>query len=72
MYERQILPRLLEALSDTPVMLLNGARQTGKSTFVRHLSEKGKKRRYLTLDDATVLSAAKRDPQGLIESFDGP
>ncbi len=72
MYERQILPRLLEALSDTPVVLLNGARQTGKSTLARALPEKREKRRYVTLDDATALSAAKRDPQGFIEALDGP
>ena len=40
MYKRQILQELLEALSDTPVVLLNGARQTGKSTLARELTEK--------------------------------
>ncbi len=72
MYKRQILQQLLEALSDTPVVLLNGARQTGKSTLARELTEKREQRRYFTLDDATVLSAVKRDPQGFIDSLEGP
>lgn len=31
--ERRLMPQLLEALSDTPVVLLNGSRQAGKSTL---------------------------------------
>jgi hypothetical protein len=34
-YQRNIVPLIREALRDTPVVLLNGARQTGKSTLVR-------------------------------------
>lgn len=58
MYTRHILPLLNDALADTPVVLLNGARQTGKSTLAQSLSnEQG--RRYLTLDDHVILAAAK-------------
>jgi predicted AAA+ superfamily ATPase len=32
MYQRNIEAELRSALADTPVVLLNGARQTGKST----------------------------------------
>lgn len=65
MYKRHILPLLMDALADTPVTLLNGARQTGKSTLVKSLSmEQG--RRYLTLDDRVTLAAAKNDPEGFI------
>jgi predicted AAA+ superfamily ATPase len=35
MYPRHVLPILLEALQDTPVVLFNGARQTGKSTLAQ-------------------------------------
>jgi uncharacterized protein len=38
MYPRHALARLTEALADTPVVLLNGARQTGKSTLVQTLA----------------------------------
>lgn len=71
MYARHILPLLNEALADTPVVLLNGARQTGKSTLTQSLSaESG--RRYLTLDDHVTLAAAKGDPDGFIAGLNGP
>lgn len=70
MYVRHILPLLNEALADTPVVLLNGARQTGKSTLTQSLSaESG--RRYLTLDDHVTLAAAKGDPDGFIAGLNG-
>ena len=51
------------ALGDTPVVLLQGARQVGKTTLVQALSADVKPpRRVLTLDDGAVLSAAQRDP----------
>jgi len=34
MIKRNITQLLLDALSDTPVVLLNGARQTGKSSIL--------------------------------------
>ena len=58
MYTRHVLPLLNEALADTPVVLLNGARQTGKSTLAQSLSAENS-RRYLTLDDHVTLAAAK-------------
>lgn len=71
MYPRHALARLTEALADTPVVLLNGARQTGKSTLVQTLAADGH-RRYLTLDDRVVLAAAKSDPAGFIAGLSGP
>jgi len=72
MYGRNLAPRLLAALSDTPVVLLHGARQTGKSTLVRRLGGTAHPARYLTLDDATVLSSAAADPQGFVDSQEQP
>ena len=69
------LPSLLaEALSDTPVVLVNGARQSGKSTLVQGVGAVpgALARRYLTLDDTAVLSAAKADPAGFINGLQGP
>ena len=71
MHPRHLFPLLVEALSDTPVVLLNGARQTGKSTLVQALAA-AKGYRYLTLDDRVVLAAARNDPAGFIAGFDGP
>lgn len=48
-----------------PAVVLTGARQTGKSTLARELTDGP--RRYLTLDDLDVADAARRDPRSLIE-----
>jgi uncharacterized protein len=72
MYKRFLRPKLLAALADTPVVFLNGARQTGKSTLVRELAESERPARYLTFDDATVLAAARHDPAGFVAGLEGP
>lgn len=58
---RNITDQLLQALADTPVVLINGARQTGKNTLVqsREVADE-RSRQYLTFDDAGVLAAARR------------
>jgi uncharacterized protein len=66
---RNITANLLEALSDTPVVMVTGARQSGKSTLVQ--SEELEGRQYLTFDDVGVLAAAKADPIGFLAGL-GP
>lgn len=39
MYRRFIQNSILEALSDTPVIFLRGARQSGKSTLVQTIAK---------------------------------
>jgi hypothetical protein len=68
MYQRNIETCVRDALLDTPVVLLNGARQTGKTTLALKLASE-LSRRYVTLDDATILSAAASDPQGFIRGL---
>ena len=46
-----------------PVVVLTGARQTGKTTLVQRLQPQ---RRYLTLDDLDVLDQAQRAPDSLL------
>lgn len=70
--KRNLSDRLLEALSDTPVVLLHGARQTGKSTLVQEISRELYPATYLTFDDATTMGTAKRDPLGFLEAYEGP
>ncbi len=65
MYQRNSETELMAALADTPVVLLNGARQTGKSTLAARLTGAGSAT-ALTLDDATALAAATADPQGFV------
>jgi len=71
MFPRNIAPCLLEALKDSPVVLVNGARQTGKSTLVQTLAAEGVASRYLTLDDPTLFSAANDDPSTFVSGLRG-
>lgn len=64
---RYILPRVADALADTPVVLVSGPRQSGKTTLVRQFA--GAARRFVTLDDETTLLAARSDPAGLIRGL---
>jgi predicted AAA+ superfamily ATPase len=68
-WPRGIARRLQESLADTPVVLLNGPRQSGKTTLVRQFASD--QRPYLTLDDATTAAAARQDPQGFLRRLDG-
>lgn len=68
LYPRQIQPRIAEAMLDTPVVLLAGPRQAGKTTLVRQMAEQGL--RYLTLDDELTRLSARDDPVGMIRSLD--
>ena len=65
MYPRLIEPKLKAALADTPIVLLNGARQTGKTTLARRLAE-ARGGQYVTLDEATSLAAARTDPTAFL------
>ena len=68
LYPRNLKPLLLEAIKDTPVILVNGARQTGKSTLVEKLYDLSEAN-YISLDDVTNLSPAKLAPQDFIDSL---
>jgi predicted AAA+ superfamily ATPase len=66
MIRRFISDAVLWALADRPVVFLQGARQTGKSTLVQTLAAADHPARYLTFDDHDVLGAARADPAGFI------
>ena len=53
---------------DTPVVLLAGPRQAGKTTLVRQFA--GTAMRYLTLDDELARLSAHEDPVGMIRDLD--
>lgn len=64
---RHLQSLVLEALGDTPAVLINGPRQSGKTTLVRQC---GAHMPYLSLDDPTRLAAAQSDPLGFIRRID--
>ncbi|MGB8260026.1 MAG: ATP-binding protein [Terracidiphilus sp.] len=66
MNQRSLAAPLNESLADTPAVLVNGARQTGKSTLVQSPQLAGRDRAYLTFDDPGLLGAARRDPSGFV------
>ncbi|MCP4662986.1 MAG: ATP-binding protein [bacterium] len=72
MYPRHLAPALRDALSDTPVVFLAGARQTGKSTLARQIAAERPGTHYVTMDDSAILAAAQDDAQGFIAGLTGP
>lgn len=67
-YPRYIRDRLVEALADTPIVVVHGPRQSGKTTLVRQVGDiKGYA--YLSFDDDAILSAAKADPIGFVSQL---
>jgi uncharacterized protein len=68
MLKRALEGPLRAALSDTPVVMLVGARQTGKSTLAAALIE-GRGSSYSTFDEPRFLAAARADPVRFIEDL---
>ena len=62
---RLLQSRLVSALSQSPVVILSGARQVGKSTLVQH-PEIARDRRYLTLDHLPTLTRAQDTAELLV------
>jgi len=71
MIRRNIESAVHQALADTPVVLLNGPRQTGKTTLAQMMTEKAGTR-YFSLDDAATLASAAGDPAGFVRNLSGP
>jgi len=68
LFQRFAATRVAAALDDTPVVMVNGPRQSGKTTLVRAFA--GADRTYVNLDDDTTLAAARSDPTGFIRGHD--
>jgi predicted AAA+ superfamily ATPase len=64
-YPRLVEARLNEALADTPVVLIHGPRQCGKTTLARMVGE-ARGYAYFSFDDDVVLAAAREDPMGFV------
>ena len=65
LYPRYLRPRIEETLADSPVVLLHGPRQCGKTTRVRLVGDE-KGFTYFTFDDDVQRAAAQADPVGYV------
>ena len=62
--QRLLAERLTDLIAASPVVVLTGARQTGKSTLLRHLFSP---ERIVDLDDLSVLRAFRDRPEVALE-----
>ncbi|MGH8907201.1 MAG: ATP-binding protein [Egibacteraceae bacterium] len=68
---RNVAPRVEELLASFRLVVLAGARQTGKTTLVRELLELPASSQF-TMDDEAVLRRATDDPAGFVASLPRP
>ena len=72
MIERRLRPLVLDALDDTRVVVVLGARQVGKSTLVLQIAGADRPATVLTLDDQATRRAAIDDPTGFVAGLTPP
>ena len=66
-FERKLSHNLQISIQDSPVLLVRGARQVGKSTLIKHLFQAT--HQYLTFDDPNILASCHHDPLAFLESL---
>ncbi|MBI4757054.1 MAG: ATP-binding protein [Betaproteobacteria bacterium] len=64
---RHLSSTLAHARASFPAVLVTGARQTGKTTLLRHQADPDTA--YATLDDPLTRSFARADPKGFLTQF---
>lgn len=72
MYPRNLKAEILESAVYSPVIVVNGARQVGKSTLMAGLFENAGRPTYIDLDDVATLAAAKAAPKNFVQGLKGP
>lgn len=65
LHPRFVLSRLNEALADTPVVLIHGPRQCGKTTLARTVGDAAGYA-YISFDDDVLRASARTDPVGFV------
>ncbi len=63
---------VIEALQDTRVVFILGARQVGKSTLAHEIAENEHPARIINLDNKAVRDAAIADPEGFLAGLERP
>ena len=68
--QRHLEQVVLRASEHYPVVMICGARQTGKSTMLRHLG--GSSRGYVSLDNTRIRRIAEKDPDLFFSTYTSP
>lgn len=68
--DRSVEKRIKKLSGQYPVVMICGARQTGKSTVMNHVKEET--RRYISLDDLNVRRLAVEDPALFVQKYKPP
>jgi predicted AAA+ superfamily ATPase len=71
-FPRYARPLVLEALADTRIVFVGGARQVGKSTLARQIAREDHPAAELSLDDRATREAALADPAGFVAGLNVP
>jgi uncharacterized protein len=71
-FSRHAQRLVLEALTDTRVVFVGGARQVGKSTLARGIAQGPHPAAELSLDNQATRETALADPEGLVAGLSGP
>lgn len=71
-FQRSARSLVTDALADTRIVFVMGARQVGKSTLAQEIAASDHPARAITLDDKTTRGAANNDPTGFVAALDGP
>lgn len=66
--QREIAPKVAEALEKFPIVAVIGPRQSGKTTLCKMLKPDFT---YVNLEDLTNRDFAKNDPKGFLETYAG-
>jgi len=67
-YPRHLKARLRESLADSPVVLIQGPRQCGKTTLAQTVGL-ASGYEYISFDDHAVRRAAETDPGGFVDAL---
>lgn len=71
-YSRHSRSLVLEALSDTRVVYVMGARQVGKSTLTEEIATSEHQAAIISLDNRAARDAAIGDPDGFVAGLSLP
>ena len=71
MYKYRVIEKFIrKATKQFPVIMITGARQVGKTTVLKHMSNEN--RTYVSLDDPMLRNLAKDDPKLFLQRFQPP